>query len=266
MSVLPAILIATAAGGLLSAGIAAVFGQFARPGWVPVMVSFAIGTLLSAAFFGVLPEAIELAGRIETVAGSVLAGVLLFFLLEKLVIWRHCHEETCGTPGTNAEDGLGHSHGHNHDHGRSGIMITIGDTLHNFVDGVLLAAAFLADYHLGVVTAVAIIAHEIPQEIGDYLILLHSGFSRAKALLLNMLSGAAMVVGGIVGYFLLDSMKDWIPVVLGLAAASMIYVAMSDLIPGLHKKTELAATAQQVLLIALGIGGILLVRHLAGSA
>jgi zinc and cadmium transporter len=145
-------------------------------------------------------------------------------------------------------------------------MITIGDTLHNFVDGVLLAAAFLADYHLGVVTAVAIIAHEIPQEIGDYLILLHSGFSRAKALLLNMLSGAAMVVGGIVGYFLLDSMKDWIPVVLGLAAASMIYVAMSDLIPGLHKKTELAATAQQVLLIALGIGGILLVRHLAGSA
>jgi zinc and cadmium transporter len=261
MSVLPAILIATAAGGLLSAGIAAVFGQFARPSWVPVMVSFAIGTLLSAAFFGVLPEAIELAGRIDVVAGSLLAGVLLFFLLEKLVIWRHCHEETYDTPDTDVGDG----HDDDHDHGRSGIMITIGDTLHNFVDGVLLAAAFLADYHLGVVTAVAIIAHEIPQEIGDYLILLHSGFSRAKALLLNMLSGMAMVVGGIAGYFMLDAMKGWIPAVLGLAAASMIYVAMADLIPGLHKKTELAATAQQVLLIALGIGGILLVRHLAGA-
>lgn len=260
MTVLSAILIATAAGGLLSALIAAVFGQFARPNWVPVMVSFAIGTLLAAAFFSVLPEAIALSGGIEPVAGSLLTGVLLFFLLEKLVIWRHCHEESCEAHGAAAE------HRHDNDHGRSGVMITIGDTLHNFVDGVLLAAVFMANYHLGVVTAVAVIAHEIPQEIGDYLILLHSGFGRAKALLLNVLSGVAMVVGGVAGYFLLDAMRDWIPAALGLAAASMIYVAMSDLIPGLHKRTELAATAQQVLLIALGIGGILLVRHLAGAA
>lgn len=163
MPVLLAILIATAAGSLLSAGIAAVFGQFARPAWVPVMVSFAIGTLLSAAFFGVLPEVLELAGRLDTVAGSLLAGVLLSFLLAIQVIWRHCHEETCGTSGGNSEDSHEHHHGCNHDRGRSGIMIAIGDTLHNFVDGVLLAAACLADYHLGVVTAVATLRMKFPR-------------------------------------------------------------------------------------------------------
>jgi zinc and cadmium transporter len=142
-------------------------------------------------------------------------------------------------------------------------MIMIGDTFHNFVDGVLIAAAFLADRELGIVTAVAIIAHEIPQEVGDFLILLHSGFSKRRALLLNMLSSAAMVLGGALGYLTLQGVEQWVPSLLGFAAASMLYVSVADLIPGLHKRPELLATLQQVVLITLGVATIWLVGELA---
>jgi zinc and cadmium transporter len=142
-------------------------------------------------------------------------------------------------------------------------MILIGDTFHNFVDGILVAAAFLANTELGLVTALAIIAHEIPQEVGDFLILLHSGYSKRAALLLNMLSGAAMVLGGVLAYFTLKTMQGLIPALLGLAAASMLYVAVADLIPGLHRRPELKATFQQVVLIGLGIATIWLVGELA---
>ena len=141
----------------------------------------------------------------------------------------------------------------------------MGDTFHNFVDGILIAAAFLENTQLGIVTALAIIAHEIPQEVGDFLILLHSGYSRMRALAFNLLSSLATLVGAMLAYFALSSLTEWIPTLLGLAAASMIYVAVADLIPGLHKRTELKATLQQVVLIVLGITSIVLVQTLVGE-
>ena len=137
-----------------------------------------------------------------------------------------------------------------------------GDTFHNFTDGVIIASAFLADTRLGVVTSIAIIAHEIPQEIGDFLILLHSGFSKRKALLVNGASGLAMIAGALLGYFALSRVEQWIPEILAIAAASMIYVAVADLIPGLHKKTELRESLTQVIFIALGIASIWIVATL----
>lgn len=258
MSTLAVIVLATAAGSIASLVLAALLAFSARPSWVPVLVSYAIGALLGASLLEVLPEAVEMGGDVVTVAQSVLAGILLFFLLEKLVLWRHCHEEVCEAHGG------GHDHNPGHDHGRSGLMITVGDTFHNFVDGVIIAGAFLADFRLGIVTSLAIVAHEIPQEIGDFMILLHSGYTRTKALLLNFLTGVSMVAGGLVGYFALQAMDGWTPVLLGLAGASMLYVAMSDLIPGLHKRAEIGATLQQVGLIALGIGSVAWAGHLVG--
>jgi zinc and cadmium transporter len=151
-------------------------------------------------------------------------------------------------------------HASSEDRGRSGLLIMVGDTVHNFIDGVLIAAAFLQSTELGIITAVAIVAHEIPQEVGDFLILLHSGYSRTKALVMNMLSSTATIVGGLLGYYGLQAISGLEPTLLGIVAASMIYVAVADLIPGLHRKPELRDTALQALLIALGIGSIALVR------
>lgn len=254
MSTLAVILIATAAGSLLSLLLAAVVALSARPHWVPVLVSYAIGALLGASLLEVLPEAVEMGGDINTVAKALLGGILLFFLLEKLVLWRHCHDEVCEAHGSQG--------GHHHDHGRSGLMITVGDTFHNFVDGIIIAGAFLVDFRLGVVTSLAIIAHEIPQEIGDFLILLHSGYTRTQALVLNFVTGVATMVGALVGYYALSMLEGWTPVLLGLAGASMLYVALSDLIPGLHKRAEIGATLQQLVLIGLGIGTVALVGYL----
>ena len=141
----------------------------------------------------------------------------------------------------------------------------VGDTIHNFLDGILIAAAFLQDFKLGAVTALAIVAHEIPQEVGDFVILLHSGFSRAKAFLVNLLSSFATLVGGVLGYYALQQLHGWTPALLGIVAASMIYVAVADLIPGLHRRPELRATLSQSVLIAAGIGSIALARALLGG-
>jgi zinc and cadmium transporter len=249
------ILAATVAGGVLSVIAAAAIALNARESWVPVLISYAVGTLLGAAFLELLPQAFEMANSLEGMAATILAGILLFFVLEKLVLWRHCHVEQC-----EAHDPPLAPH---HDQGRSGMMIMIGDTFHNFVDGVLIAAAFLANHELGIVTAIAIIAHEIPQEVGDFVILLHSGYSKGRAFVFNMLSSAAMVLGGAIGYVALQSVQHWIPSLLGLAAASMLYVSVADLIPGLHKRPELLATLQQVVLITLGVATIWLVGELA---
>jgi zinc and cadmium transporter len=253
------ILGATIAGGVISVLAAAALAFNARASWVPILISYAVGALLGAVFLEILPHAFRIAGNVELLAGSILAGILLFFVLEKLVLWRHCHVEQC-----EAHDPPVVTH-HDHDHGRSGMMIVIGDTFHNFVDGILIAAAFLADHELGMVTAIAIIAHEVPQEVGDFLILLHSGYSKSRALMLNLLSSAAMVAGGVLAYLGLQTLQQWIPVCLGLAAASMLYVSVADLIPGLHRRPELKATAQQVLLIALGIATIWLTGEFAHS-
>lgn len=241
------IVLACLAGGVLSV-CAAAFALVLRATWVPMLVSFAIGTLLGAAFLEVLPHAFE-AGTPQDVATAILGGILGFFLLEKLLLWRHSHDHGEGLEPT-----------HHHEHARAGTLIVVGDTVHNFVDGVLIAAAFLQSPELGVVTAVAIVAHEIPQEVGDFLVLLHSGYGRAKAFTLNVVSSMGSVVGGVFGYFMLEGFEDWEPTLLGIVAASMIYVAVADLIPGLHKRPELRDTAQQALLIAAGVGLIALLR------
>ena len=248
MTPLAWIVVMSFAGGLLSVVVASLFAFAARPNWVPVLISYAIGALLGAAFLEVLPHAIEAAESPERAAMNVLAGIMLFFVLEKLVLWRHCHDEGC------------HGHEHNgHDHGRSGLLILVGDTFHNFVDGVLIAAAFVESTPLGIVTALG------GGTVRD-LILDHSGYSKTKALVFNLLSSLATLVGGILAYFALSHMQSLVPVFLALAAASMIYVAVADLIPGLHKRTELRATAQQVLLIAAGIASIVFAHPLAERA
>ena len=245
------IVAASVAGGTLSAGLAA-FSLLLRASWVPVLVSFAIGALLGAAFLEVIPRAFE-RGDPHEAAIAILGGIFAFFVMEKLLLWRHCHTEDCEVHDRHAAP---------HDHGRSGTLIVVGDAVHNFVDGLLIAAAFLQSTELGVIAAAAIIAHEIPQEVGDFLILLHSGYTRARALAMNLLSSAATLVGGVLGYFLLQSVARWEATLLGVVAASMIYVAVADLIPGLHRRPELRDTASQALLIALGIAAIALVRVL----
>lgn len=255
MHTLSLILLTSLAGGALSVLCAAFLALNARTSWIPMLISYAIGALLGAVFLEILPHAFREASSIESMAVTVLLGILLFFVLEKLVLWRHCHGDTCEAHAVES-----HDH-HGHDHGRSGLMIMVGDTFHNFVDGILIAAAFMLDIKLGFVTAIAIIAHEIPQEVGDFLILLHSGYSKQHALFFNLLSSLATVFGGLLAYFALQTVQDWIPTILGLAAASMIYVAVADLIPGLHKRTELKATIQQVALILLGIASIALTKY-----
>lgn len=248
------ILLTCVAGGALSVLAAAAFALRLQPAKIPMLISFAVGALLGAVFLEILPHAFTAADSIHGMAATVLGGILLFFVLEKLVLWRHCHEERCEVhdPHHPADD----------DHGRSGTMIMIGDTVHNFVDGVLIAAAFLADQQVGIVTALAIIAHEIPQEVGDFLILLHSGYSKAKAFTVNLLSSVATIVGGLLGFLALSALEQWVPTLLGLAAASMLYVSVADLIPGLHKRPEPQHSAAQVALIAIGIGSIWLTHFL----
>jgi len=246
---------ASFAGGVLSVLCAALFALNARAHWVNSLVSYAIGALLGAAFLEILPEAMETASSPAAVSGTVLVGIMLFFTLEKLLLWRHCHHDHCEAHEVHVHDTSG----------RSGTLIIVGDTFHNFVDGIIIAAAFLVDVKLGIVTSLAIIAHEIPQEVGDFMILLHSGYSKTRALMLNLVSSLATLVGGMLAYFALQTMRDIVPTLLALAAASMIYVAVADLIPGLHKRTELRDTVEQVVLIVLGVSSIFLVKLLVGE-
>ncbi len=251
MSVFAWILAATIFGGILSVlGAALLALNSSSQRYVGAMVSYAIGALLGAVFLNILPEAIKLTNNVATFSATLLGGILLFFILEKLVLWRHCHHDHCEAHEPKVEL--------EHDHGRSGLMIMLGDTFHNFVDGVIIAAAFLTDIQLGIVTSMAIFAHELPQEVGDFAILLHSGYSKLQALKLNLISSFASVAGGVLGYFTLQTAQSWIPSLLALAAASMIYVAVADLIPGLHKRAQLKDTLQQVVLILLGVGSVAL--------
>jgi zinc and cadmium transporter len=249
MTLLGWIVVFTLLGGVLSVLAAAGFlllPEAARLRALPRMVSFAIGALLGAAFLALLPHALAAPGvsDLHVITGAVLLGLLGFFLLEKLVLWRHCHTHECET--------------HSPDPARShasaaGYLVLVGDAVHNFVDGVLIAAAFLTDLHLGIVTALAVAAHEIPQEVGDFAILLHSGFRRGKALAYNVLSSLTTVVGGVLAYFSLSLAQAGVPYVLAVAASSFIYIAVADLIPGLHKRLEPRATLEQVVLIGAGV-------------
>ncbi len=252
MTVFAWIIAASLLGGALSVLFAALFALNAgMQRYLGAMVSYAIGAMLGAVFLDILPEAFRSTSNVAVLSATVLFGILAFFVLEKLVLWRHCHHEGCEGHEVHVVD-------HGHDHGRSGLMIMVGDTFHNFVDGVIIAAAFLTNVHLGIVTSLAIIAHEIPQEVGDFAILLHSGYRRKKALYMNLVSSFAAVVGGVLGYLTLPTVKSWTPAMLAVAAASLLYVSVADLIPGLHKRARLRDTVQQVGLILLGVGTVAL--------
>ena len=257
MSLLSWIIVFSLLGGLLSVIVAASFlllPEGLRKTLVPHLVSFAIGSLLGAAFLGLSPHALVGPGveDFHTIFSAVLLGLLGFFLLEKLVLWRHCHSDHCEAHTPHDQ--------HKDTEAAAGWMILVGDGMHNLVDGVLIAAAFMTDIHLGIVTALAIAAHEIPQEVGDFVVLLHSGFSRRKALLFNVLSSLATIVGALLAYWSLSDMQHLLPYVLAVAASSFIYIAVADLIPGLHKRAEASATIQQVVLIAAGVS-LIYVTH-----
>jgi zinc and cadmium transporter len=270
MHLLVWILLFTALGGALSALAASLFlvaPERVRTRVLPHLVSFATGALLGAALLGLLPHAIEEAGISGThnVGLTLLAGLLIFFVLEKMVLWRHCHQEVCEghVPPVHS-----HSHGHGHatDAHRdaaSASLILIGDGFHNVLDGVLIAAAFMTDVHLGVVTALAVIAHEIPQEVGDLAILLHGGMSRLRALTLNLLTSLTSVVGGVAAYFALGPVHQVLPYAISLAAASFLYIAVADLIPGLHRRVDAGSGVRQFIFIVLGVTVIYISHSLA---
>ncbi|MCL7420807.1 MAG: ZIP family metal transporter [Methylobacter sp.] len=268
MSLLVFIVIFTAIGGLLSVMAAAVFLLMPdkhREAVLPHGISFAIGALLAVAFWGLIPHAFEdvRPEQIQPLSGTILAGVLGFFVLEKLLIWRHCHYGG-GCEAHGDEEAHDHGHAHSHGHGKSaGTLIILGDSIHNFVDGVLIAAAFLTDVKLGIVTSLAVAAHEIPQEVGDFAILLQSGYSKGKALLYNVLASLTTVVGGVLAYFSLGDLHDSLPYFLALAASSFIYIAVADLIPSLHKKTDMKTSLQQIALILAGVLLICLMHDIA---
>ena len=273
MHLLTWIVLFTAIGGVLSALAASAFlvvSERVRARVLPHLVSFATGALLSAALLGLLPHAIEAAGISDTheIGLTLLAGLLLFFVLEKMVLWRHCHEDVCEVH-VNPEP-HGHAHGHNHDHAHdarrdkaSAMLILIGDGFHNVLDGVLIAAAFMTDVHLGVVTAIAVCAHEIPQEVGDLAILLNGGMSRMRALTLNMLASVTSVLGGVVAYFAMAEVQEVLPYAIAIAASSFLYIAVADLIPGLHRKVDPGSGAWQFLYIVLGVAVIYVSHSLA---
>ncbi|MDD2863730.1 MAG: ZIP family metal transporter [Methylococcales bacterium] len=256
------IIIFTAVGGVLSvlaAGIFLLLPEKNQRNVLPHGISFAIGALLAVAFWGLIPEAFEHAKpeQIQSLSATILAGILGFFVLEKLLLWRHCHFGECEAHGDDEHQHPEHSHnhGHSHSHGEksAGAFIILGDSIHNFVDGVLIGAAFLVNPHLGIVTSLAVATHEIPQEVGDFAILLHSGYSRKKALFYNVLASLTTVIGGVLAYFWLADLRDSLPYFLTLAASSFIYIAVADLIPSLHKKTDIKTSLEQIALIGAGV-------------
>ena len=267
MNTLAWIILSTLVSGVLSVLAAGLFLAFPgrhREAALPHLVSFATGALLGAALLALIPHAVLGAGseRVHEVGIALIAGIALFFVLEKFLLWRHCHDDHCDT---HTVGGHLHHHEHEHDHSRvhddarrkaSGSLVLVGDALHNVLDGVLIAAAFLTDVHLGIVTALAIMAHEIPQEVGNFAVLLHSGVSRRRALALNLLTSLTAVIGGVVGYFALETAQRLLPFALAVAAASLLYVAVADLIPGLHRRIDPRSSVMQVLLISLGIAVI----------
>ncbi len=262
LSTLAYIVAASLAGGVLSI-VAAAGTLTLHRSWISKLVSFAVGALLGAVFLELLPHALE-TGAAESVMITVLAGLLAFFLLEKLVLWRHSHGhgegDDAGRDGEHdrapAADAHDHGAAEAGDHGRSGLMILIGNSVHNLCDGIVIAAAFLADTTLGAAATVAIVSHAIPQQVGDFAVLLHSGYTRRRAFAFNLATGAATLVGGLAGYFALSDMEQMLPTVLAIAAASLLYVAVADLIPSLHRRPEPVETLKQLALIGLGIGVI----------
>lgn len=246
---------ATFAGGALSVAIAAGLSNAMLSLVVRHLVSLSTGVLLGTALLHALPEAFESRADTHSLFVTLLGGLLFFFLLEKAELYRHGHH--------NEGDHHHHHHGFDAEQaGRGGWSVLVGDSIHNFCDGVIIAAAFLADTHLGVITSLAIIAHEIPQEVGDYIVLINAGFSRGKALLYNAVSGGAAIVGGVLGFFLISPWQSALPYLMVVASSSFIYVAVADLIPQLQQRLTLRETLQQLAWLAAGLIMISTLVHL----
>jgi len=210
------------------------------------LVPVSAGLLLATAITHLLPEAFSSEADPFNLGWVILAGILGFFLLEKLALIHHTHHHE--------GDQHLHHHGHDaHEAGRGGVPLLIGDAFHNFADGVVIAGAFLVDSQLGVIATLAVMAHEIPHEVGDFMILLNAGFTRRRAFMFNLISGLSAVVGGVIGYFVLDTMQELLPYALALAAASFIYIALSDLLPELMRRSSLAKSLPEVALVLLGV-------------
>jgi len=254
------IVLATLAGGVLSVLVAASLTLAILGRIVKHLVSLSVGVLLGTALLHVLPEAFESKVEPHRLFATLLGGLLFFFLLEKAELYRHGHHHEGDDPH------------HHHDHGfdaeqagRGGWSVLVGDSIHNFCDGIIIAAAFLADFQLGVVTSLAIIAHEIPQEVGDFIVLLNAGFSRAKALLYNAISGMASVVGGVLGYFVVGPWEALFPYLLVAASSSFVYVAVADLLPQLQRRLPMRSTLAQLGWIAVGLLLVVVVKGLQGE-
>ena len=244
--VLISIILATTLAGVVSISAAAVFSFTLLSKVVERMVSLSVGLMLATSLLHALPEAFDSTASPRSLFATLLGGLLAFFVLEKLAIMRHSHHHE--------HDGHHHHHGHDKSEaGKAGWMILVGDGMHNFTDGILIAAAFLADPQLGLVTGLAIIAHEIPQEIGDFIVLLNAGFSRTRAYIYNLLCSLLSIAGGLLGYYFLDRASSLIPYVLVFASSGFIYIAVSDLMPQMQRRATLRESVPQVLLIATGV-------------
>jgi zinc and cadmium transporter len=231
-------------GGLLVASSLLLFTDSVRTRLIPWLVSYAVGALLAVALLALLPEALETLPA-SGVFATLLIGILIFFLLEKLVLLRHCHTDEC------------------HVHAAAVPLVLLGDAFHNFIDGATVTAAVLTSVPLGINTAIAVAAHEIPQEVGDVAILLGAGYSRRRALVLNVLSGASGIAGALVAYATVGLIPEVRPYILALSSASLLYIAMSDLIPDLHRG-PMDRGVRQVLLIAAGVVTVVLFERLIG--
>jgi zinc and cadmium transporter len=221
-------------GGLLIASGVLLVKDATRSRLVPWLVSYAVGALLGVAMLGILPDSLEHLPPLHVFA-TLLGGILLFFVLEKLVLWRHCHTHDCEV------------------HDGSVVPVLVGDSIHNFIDGAAIGMAVLTSIPLGVSTALAVGAHEIPQEVGDFAILLHAGYSRRRALAVNVISGLSSGVGALVAWIAFSWWQGARPYFLVLAASSFLYVAMADLIPGLHRGRTDATSLRQILFIGAGV-------------
>lgn len=276
------IILFTAVGGIASAAFAGVYlllPEATGRRLLPHFISYATGALLGAALLALLPDAVEGVGRegAHSIGLAMVAGLGIFFVIEKLVLWWHTHGNGHAQGHNGAhEDGAArghdhshdpaHGHDHAHDHGRdaaSGVLVIIGDSIHNALDGVLIAAAFLTSFPLGLVTTFAVAAHEIPHRVGDFAILVHSGMSRGRALVMNMATGLTSIIGGIAAYFGLQRTVGVLPYALALAAAGFLYIAVAGLIPGLQRRADPRTSLAQVVLMGLGVATIAWAESLA---
>lgn len=262
-----AIVLGTLGAGIGSVWVAAAlsFGLLAR--YTQHMLSLAAGALLATAFMHLLPEAFESDADVHDLFFTLLVGLVFFFLLDKAELWHHGHEHGAHAHGHQDHHVRDHDHDHvhhqAHDHASGGWAVLAGDSVHCFGDGVLIASAFMADVRLGVIASIAVLAHEVPHHMGDLIVLRATATDRRAALVKVSIAGSVTALGGMLGYWLVDQLQDYLPYFLVVASSSFIYVALADLIPQLQKRLQARETATQIAWLLGGIGLVMLVSHLA---